>query len=270
MWHVTASHVATFSVCSCREKCKSFLKDLNRAELLLLKFVHWLSKALCFDMIILNLFCTIVANLKCIRTAFSPTQHSSLVRESGPRLTVVLLRMWRLMLVNLFDCKSVPNSQYLWSWRELSYWLPCSAQRKQVRGETWSILESHWDALYIQLLMWDFSRPRRPLHLNGELLRSRRQLRLVNWVVLGEAVLRVCSRSPVMSGFSLTSARSQYRKTQSPDVSWQTLNRTSESVRPVNVPRHRQCFQDGGKLINWNSISVWVSANPRSEKTQEP
>lgn len=64
MWHVTASHVATFSVCSCREKCKSFLKDLNRAELSLFK-------ALCFDMIILNLFCTIVANLKCIRTAFS-------------------------------------------------------------------------------------------------------------------------------------------------------------------------------------------------------
>lgn len=77
MWHVTASHVATFSVCSCGEKCRRHLKTFRfiiDPILLLLMFVNCLFKALCFDMIILNLFCTIVVNLKCsccICTAFN-------------------------------------------------------------------------------------------------------------------------------------------------------------------------------------------------------
>lgn len=29
MWHVTASHVATFSVWTCGEKCRSFFKDIS-------------------------------------------------------------------------------------------------------------------------------------------------------------------------------------------------------------------------------------------------
>lgn len=82
--------------------------------LLLLKLVDCLSKALRFDMIILNLFRAIGVNLKFLavfaRLSVS-TQRNSFVRESGPRLTVAVVVadvakrpcvMRRLMLVNLF------------------------------------------------------------------------------------------------------------------------------------------------------------------------
>lgn len=73
MQHVMAPYVATLSVCPCEVSLKTFQFIID-SILFLLRFVDCFFKVLHSNMIILNLFFTIVVNLKFVAafvTAFN-------------------------------------------------------------------------------------------------------------------------------------------------------------------------------------------------------